>query len=102
MISISGQSRKKHITLIWPSNPGLVMAMPISLAYLTGNLDKKKYRVDIIDCVLDKIDHEEIVRRVSRFKSKVVGISSWSINFNESLEIAKAIKSKFPALPIIL
>ena len=102
MISISGQSRKKHITLIWPSNPGLVMAMPLSLAYLTGNLDKKKYKVDVIDCVLNKIDHDQIVRRITRFKSQVVGISSWSINFDESLEIARAIKAKYPHLPIVM
>lgn len=92
----------KHITLIWPSNPGLVMAMPISLAYLSGNLDKRKYKIHIIDCVLDKIDHEEIVKKIQKTKSKVVGISSWSINFNESLDIAKAIKTKLPSIPIIL
>lgn len=101
-VQLAEVSPIKHITFIWPSNPGLVMAMPISLAYIAGNLDKKKYRVDIIDCVLDKIDHDEIVRRVAKFKSKVVGISSWSINFDESLEIARAIKNKFPTLPIIL
>ena len=97
-----GVKHKKHITLIWPSNPGLVMAMPISLAYLTGNLDKKKYKVDVIDCVLNKIDHDQIVRRITRFKSQVVGISSWSINFNESLEIARVIKAKYPHLPVIM
>lgn len=93
---------KKHITLIWPSNPGLAMAMPISLAYLVGNLDRTKYQIDIIDSVLDQIDHTHIVNRVSHFKPLVVGISSWSINFAESLAVARAIKDTHPHLPIIL
>lgn len=93
---------KKHITLIWPSNPGLTMAMPISLAYLVGNLDRTKYQVDIIDGVLEHIDYSQIVRRISHFLPQVVGISSWSINFAESLAVARAIKSIHPRLPIII
>lgn len=94
--------KRKRITFIWPSNPGLTMAMPISLAYIVGNLDPAKYKVDVIDCVLDKIDHRQIVRRIYRFKPAVVGISCWSTNFTESLVLAKMIKTKSPHLPVIL
>lgn len=94
--------KKRRISLIWPSNAGFTMAMPIGLAYLVGNLDKKKYSAKIIDCVLEEIDYEEIIKRISRFKPQVVGISSWSINFTESLAVARVIKNKYPKLPIIL
>ena len=94
--------RKTRLTLIWPGNSGIAMAMPISLAYLIGNLDTAKYLVDVIDCVLDEYDVEKIVRKVSRFKPDVVGFSCWSVNFPESLKIVEAIKKRFPRTPIIM
>jgi anaerobic magnesium-protoporphyrin IX monomethyl ester cyclase len=78
------------------------MAMPISLAYLIGNLDKTKYAVDVIDCVLDEYDTKKIIRRILHFKPDVVGFSSWSVNFPESLETVKAVKKAMPQTPIIM
>ena len=74
---------------------------PLGLAYLAAVLEKDGHRVQIIDANILGIPAREICRHVS-FKPDLVGISVNIVSYQGGLECARAIKSCYLDVPIML
>ncbi len=83
------------IALIWPNGYNPEYSIPLSLAYLKSNIDEKKYEVRVFDNALRNLSYDSKIfyNELKSFDPNVVGISTWSPMFLETLEIAKLVKS---------
>ena len=86
---------KYKVALVWPNGYNPEYSIPISLSYLKSNIDEKKYEVRIFDNALRNLscDSKIFYNELKTFDPNVVGISTWSPMFLETLEIAKLVKS---------
>ncbi len=73
-----------NVLLIWPFQKGweIKELFPLGLGYLAANIDKDKYNLKILDCVLDNMHPftAEFRDVVQAFNPDVIGISFWSKN----------------------
>jgi len=96
----------KQVTLIEPSTGEKKITTfkypPLGLLALASFLKDKCYEINFIDASIDNLDVEEIVERYKEKKTKVVGISSMSVNIGQTFEIAKKIKEHNPEVKIVV
>ena len=86
----------KKILLVWPnSEMGLFNFMPLGLGYLAANLPDD-YEVEIWDGVLTGTPNEAVVDFVGEYQADVVGLSLWSVNYEQGKAITHQIKQKYP------
>ncbi len=65
---------------------------PIGLMYIAAVLEKEGYEVIIIDAYLERLRQIELSKRIIEQDPDIVGITTDSCNFHESLRIAKLVK----------
>ncbi len=90
---------------------------PIGLAYLASNLEKHKYKVQVIDALVDGFEDEiyeepfiiyglspeKVAKKVKAFNPDVIGISVlFSMTISEVYKMCKALKKELPNTPILL
>ncbi len=94
------------ITLINPDSNTEVLSKldfktpPIGLAYIASVLRENGFNVRIIDNVVEKLDLNEIIRRIR--DSVVVGITTTTPTFNTALKYAKKIKQALENVFVVL
>lgn len=69
--------------------------------YIAAVLEKEGYKVKIIDACLEKLNQMELSRRIISFDPDIVGITADSINYFESLKIARITKNTINAFVVI-
>ncbi|MBF0300883.1 MAG: radical SAM protein [Oligoflexia bacterium] len=74
---------------------------PLGIANLAAVLETEKHEVDLIDANVFKYSPEDVCARIYP-DSEYIGISSFTINYPNALEYAKAIRKKFPKSKIIM
>ena len=84
------------IALVWPLGFDTNYVLPIALGYLKSNLDNEKHEVKIVDCALNNWSSEskEFKQIMNEFQPDVVGVSCWSINYREVVELANNLKAE--------
>ncbi len=87
-----------RIILVAPfkdSSSGLAQFPPLGLGYVASALRAAGYRdVQILDCILERLDTKGYEDYLRRHRPQVVGVNSWSLSVREvkrCLEIAKAL-----------
>ena len=96
---------KPHVTLVNP--PYLTKAHqhppfpPLGLGYLAAVLEKNQYEVDIIDCQVMKLTHEDFRIEISKRQPSIVGITSTTRTYKSGLQIARITKKAHPNCLII-
>ncbi|OIO80399.1 MAG: hypothetical protein AUJ89_03340 [Candidatus Omnitrophica bacterium CG1_02_43_210] len=95
---------KKDICLVSPPTRGNVKTVPIALIYLAGWLSKEGIDVDIIDIKINSykgIDAkneseivDKIIRNLDSLKPHVVGLTAFTSEYNNVINLAKSIKDK--------
>ncbi len=79
---------------------------PLGLLYLAGQLMMHGYRVVVIDFFVDTIPtrqrFEEILREQLPAPPFLVGMSSYTETFEDTVRIARAVRDLFPSSPIVL
>jgi radical SAM superfamily enzyme YgiQ (UPF0313 family) len=75
--------KKRKVMLIWPWKDVKGQALelfPIGLGYLIGNIDRERFDVRILDCVLNDIAPGSVAfaKELKQFNPDIVGISWWS------------------------
>ena len=70
--------------------------------YIAGYLRHQGHTVAVIDGEAENLTSEIVVERVSSFRPDLVGISSTTVAFHRSLELAHNLKMRFPNIPIAL
>jgi len=96
--------RRKDICLISPPTRSNAQIIPIALIYLAGWLERTGMDVDVIDIktspykVIGKKEESEIINRiVNRIISNspyLVGLTSFTSEYNSVIHLAKAIKDR--------
>ena len=73
---------------------------PLGLASLAAVLEKKDYKVEILDASALQLSENEIVKKAD--SADVIGITAMTPTINSAIRIAKGIKQKNPNSTIIL
>ena len=108
-ILMNKNPREIDIFLIPPiSNPIFTESsekfMPLGLLAIAASLRSKKFRTQIYQpwkTLFTRDDHQEVAREIVSIKPKIIGFSTWCITYPTSLNLAEAIKSLDPDIPII-
>ena len=91
---------KPHVTLVNPSQPrGSTGHLPFALlgiGYLAAVLEKNQYEVDVIDCQVLKLSHEEFKSELAKRQPNIVGITSATLTYKSALRIARIAKETCP------
>lgn len=69
--------------------------------YIAGILEKNNYGVKILDAYLERLNQVQISKRVLSYKPDIIGITTDSANYYESLKIAKLIKNISNAIVVL-
>lgn len=75
---------------------------PLGICYLAAFLEKNGIDVEIIDAEAEGLEYSNIISRIKKFKSDVVGITSTTVAFHRALELANKIKEYNSDIPIII
>ena len=89
-----------HVTLVNPPYPKGAHQhppfTPLGLGYLAAVLEKKNYKVDVIDCQALGISYGDFRREISKRQPDVVGMTSTTLTYKSALKIAKIAKEVHP------
>jgi radical SAM superfamily enzyme YgiQ (UPF0313 family) len=101
---------RDHVLLLQAPTPGphnRVVAKPsaippLGLGYIASTLLNGGFEVRILDMDVEDIDVEELQHILESFSPGVVGISTTTLSFKNSLRVAKVIKQHLPECIICL
>lgn len=74
---------------------------PIGLMYIAAVLEKSGYNLKIIDAKLENLCQMKLSKKIINFNPDIVGITTDSCNFIESLKIAKVAKNSSDTIIIM-
>ena len=97
---------KRKVMLIWPWNNEKGRALelfPIGLGYLVSNIDRDRFDVRILDCVLNDVppESDSFANELNEFKPDIVGVSWWSNSTPIVEATIRAIKRLLPDAVVI-
>jgi len=75
---------------------------PLGLLYLAAMLEEAGEEVAVIDAAAEGLDIPATVARIRDYQPDLVGIGSTTVVFESTKELAGAIKSTLPEMPIVL
>ena len=75
---------------------------PLGLGYIASVLLADGFDVKIVDMDVDDVSSQRLVELVESFTPDVVGISSTTLTFKNSLRAAKIIKTLDPSIVVCL
>ena len=91
---------KPHVTLVNPAAPvGAAMHMPfalLGLGYLAAVLEKKDYKVDVIDCQLLKLSPQDFRNEIKKRQPDILGVTSSTLTYQTALKLVKITKEACP------
>lgn len=95
-------NRKKRIVLVRPkaNEKEKLIVTPLSLLTVAAPLDRKGYDIKIVDSDLE----EDYIEKILEYSENAICIGITSITgyqICDGLKISKAVKKKFPKLPIV-
>jgi anaerobic magnesium-protoporphyrin IX monomethyl ester cyclase len=93
-----------RIALVWPRGYDIKYVMPLSLGYLKSNLEGHGHDVKLFDCALKDVpaDSQKFRDSLEYYKPDIVGTSSWSPTYRESIKILQVAKSINPKIVTVL
>lgn len=71
---------------------------PLGLLYVASYLEKHNpnTKIHFIDCVGERVDHQELIERMKHIKPDVVGVTSFTISLIDVVLVARNAKKLFP------
>ncbi len=76
--------------------------VPLGIFYLAAFIREQGYSVDVIDAEANNLEATDIVDRIAKEHYEIIGISTTTVAFHRSLELAESIKRAFPGITIIV
>lgn len=76
--------------------------IPLGIFYLAAYVRLQGYDVSVIDAEADNLSARKITEMIEALNFNVLGISSTTVAFHRSLELAETAKKRFPDMPIII
>ena len=91
------------ILLIRPHSDVPSAAPPLGLLYLTSYLrEHSSHEVSICDARFKEYNFDEIERIINAENPDLIGITSFSMEFQQAHEIARRSKNQYPQVPVVL
>lgn len=76
---------------------------PLGLMYVAAYLEKyTSHQIKILDCLIEKIDYNQLKKRIEQEKPDLVGITTLTFTLIDVLKTAKIIKQIDPNIKIVL
>lgn len=93
-----------------PNDHGLVetadfgLFPPLGLLYILAALKETtpEHEVLFLDCIAEKVGHQELAQKLETIKPDVVGITSFTISLYDVCLAARTVRSRFPAAHLCL
>ena len=92
---------KNDVLLVYPQYSYPKKSPPLGLAYLAAVLEQKGYSVRIADMSAIGLNCIDIQKQVLEDKPRLVGISFMTNQFQNALNVAKAVKQADKNIPVI-
>ena len=95
----------ERIVLIKPLVPKILpLFPPTGLAYLAAVLEKKGYKVYIIDCSMLNITYDRLIKFLIKINPLLVGITALTVNYSEMKTLSRLIKTtdELKNIPVVL
>jgi radical SAM superfamily enzyme YgiQ (UPF0313 family) len=84
---------KKNIALIRPNYDSHIITPQLGIGYLSSYLKVHGYDVLLIDALRDRIQNQEIFKRIKSKNVEVVGITCLSAYYNEVVALSRYLKN---------
>jgi len=86
------------VALVWPFGNDITYSLPLGIGYLIANTSNPEHEIRVFDGTLDEADASspQYLEFLRTFEPDVVGVSSWSKTFKESLRVLQAAKALNP------
>jgi radical SAM superfamily enzyme YgiQ (UPF0313 family) len=82
---------------------GLDFLPPLGLMYVAAHLKKEtSYEVEILDCPVEKINHDRLGEEIKKRNPDVVGITAMTFTLIDVMKAAKAAKKIKPGIRVVL
>jgi len=75
---------------------------PLGLCCLAAFLEKNGFEVTIIDAEARRLENSKVFGMIDDFKPDAIGVTSTTVAFYRACGLARDIKSRHPAIPIII
>ncbi len=76
--------------------------IPLGVYYLAASVRAVGHEPSVIDAEARNLTAADVVRLACEFRPGLIGISSTTVAYHRSVELARALKHEFPNLPIAL
>jgi len=65
---------------------------PLGLAYIAAVLEQNNFDVKIIDCVAEKLNYEDLLKRVNEYKPSIIGFNANTSSYSKAQKTINKIK----------
>ena len=76
--------------------------IPLGIFYLGAFLRSLGHQIHLIDAEARDLTVDDIIDEIEEFKPGLIGISTTTVAFHRTVEMARATKEAFPGLPVVL
>lgn len=92
------------VALVWPYGNDITYSLPLGIGYLIANAASTEHEIRVFDGTLDDADAQSphFTSFLKAFGPDVVGVSSWSKTFKESLRVLRAAKALNPKVVTLM
>lgn len=92
------------IGMLWPQGLEIFYSIPLGLAYIISSLDNSCNQIELYDFNLTNTtpDSKEFHDFLARFQPDLVGISTWSMSYMQSMQALHVVKEVNPRIITII
>ena len=76
--------------------------MPLGIYYLAAYLLKNGEKVQVVDCEVFNLTHEDILKTLKESDAKIIGITSTTVSFNRARSLAEMIRRERSDVKIVI
>jgi anaerobic magnesium-protoporphyrin IX monomethyl ester cyclase len=90
---------KAHVVLANPPYPDDVpqaVFIPLGISYLAAVLEEHGYKVDVVDCQINRPSQAELEEKFRALKPDIVGVTAATVTYYPALKILSAAKAADP------
>ncbi len=90
---------KAHVVLANPPYPDDVpqaVFIPLGISYLAAVLEEKGYKVDVVDCQVNRPPQKEMEDKFKSLNPDIIGVTAATVTYFPALKILKAAKAACP------
>ncbi len=94
-----GKQVKAHVVLANPPIQTMcpqAVFIPLGISYLAAVLEEKGYKVDVIDCQVNRPSQQEMEDKFRSLNPDIIGVTTATVTYFPALKILKAAKAALP------